>query len=380
MYHYSLIWTITIIVSIIVLFTESFLYPKHDVSAFHTRRHYHNRIHPPCSSSTTINLLPLPSSSYSYIQRRRRINIHPLSSSSSSSSSSSDSGTTSQQTQSQQVSKEELEITIRQLKKVLEREYLSFFNPMEREWYLDSVIFQDPLTSLTGIDSYEKNVNMLSGRTLMGNILFGNTPRDAKILLHTITGGTIHEINDIHGSYVMDDIVTRWTLQFIFKALPWKPVARFSGISQYQIKIMNHDSNNNYSKKIVQIVQQNDYWDSINLLPDGTGVSYQPVDKSIAIQHFISLLQPDMTFQAEMASSVELPFVTLRLGRKSKEKKPMVGQYEVRRYPSYIAIQVPYKRRDDAYELLGSITKGKNSEHVHWKTCMSSGWCLLIFI
>jgi hypothetical protein len=37
----------------------------------------------------------------------------------------------------------------------------------------------------------------------------------------------------------------------------------------------------------------------------------------------------------------------------------MIGPYEVRRYPSYVAIQVSYTRRDDAYELLGSLTQGK---------------------
>lgn len=45
--------------------------------------------------------------------------------------------------------------------------------------------FSDPLTSLTGVDSYKKNVDMLAGRTLLGTLLFD----DAKINLHKVTGG-----------------------------------------------------------------------------------------------------------------------------------------------------------------------------------------------
>lgn len=272
---------------------------------------------------------------------------------------------TKQQKQQEQsnINIKQLELDIIQLKKVLEREYLSFFNPMECEWYKNNVVFEDPLTSLIGIDNYQKNVDMLSGRTLFGNILFGNTPRDAKILLHKITGGTILENNNNNGenlsSYGIEDIITRWTLQFKFKALPWKPIAQFSGISQYKIEIKDNSNDQTSSNsRMIQIVKQNDYWDSINLLPDGTGINYNAVDKTIAIQHFVSLLKPNSVFQAEIAS-LELPYETLRLGRESKYKKPMIGQYEVRRYPSYIAIQIPYTRRDDAFQSLGALARGK---------------------
>lgn len=46
------------------------------------------------------------------------------------------------------------------LKKVLEREYVSFFSPMEAEYYTNDVTFKDPLNDLSGVEAYENNVNM----------------------------------------------------------------------------------------------------------------------------------------------------------------------------------------------------------------------------
>ena len=55
---------------------------------------------------------------------------------------------------------EQLKSDVNRLKKVLEREYLSFFSPMETEYYANDVTFQDPLNDLTGVEAYENNVNM----------------------------------------------------------------------------------------------------------------------------------------------------------------------------------------------------------------------------
>lgn len=46
---------------------------------------------------------------------------------------------------------------------------------------------------------------------------------------------------------------TRWTLTVCFKALPWKPVLRFTGISDYIIDAE------------ARVIKQEDFWDSINL-------------------------------------------------------------------------------------------------------------------
>ncbi|GAX18963.1 hypothetical protein FisN_8Hh183 [Fistulifera solaris] len=224
---------------------------------------------------------------------------------------------------------QQLQSSVDQLKKVLAREYVSFFNPMEKQYYSSDVTFQDPLTSLAGIDKYQDNVDMLSGRTLLGSILFS----DASINLHSVKGGDISV--DSQGTTQISDIVTRWTLRFCFKALPWKPTARFSGISVYQVRTGGSEG--------VQIVQQNDYWDSINLQSDGT---YRAVDKSVGLSDFLDQLKPS-DINAPSAGP-ELPFELLRRG----------NGYEVRRYPQYSAAKLAYERRDEGYSILGSFCKG----------------------
>lgn len=234
--------------------------------------------------------------------------------------------------------KQDLEACILQLKRVIEREYITFFDPMECDYYRNDVKFIDPLTTLTGIDSYLNNVNMLSGRTMLGSILF----REARIILHTVTGGTVHSDDDDDGGdnpngWNIDNIITRWTLKFTFQALPWQPSPSFTGISVYSVQAGG--------PKGVQVVQQNDYWDSINLQPGG---SYEAVSNSVALQHFVSLLLPSSTFQAKSAGP-ELPYTTLRLKG---------SEYEVRRYPSYTALAMIYERRDEAFVAMGSYTSG----------------------
>jgi len=224
-----------------------------------------------------------------------------------------------------------------QLKKVLEREYLSFFDPMERDYYADTVTFDDPLTQLEGVDGYQSNVDMLAGRNLFGSLLF----RDAGIALHSVSGGQVTQNSD--GSIAVGEITTRWTLRFTFKALPWQPTPRFSGISRYTVAPGG--------PKGVQVLKQADYWDSINLVPGGG--DYEAVDKSVALGHFLDQIKPG-TWEAPSAG-LELPYQTLRIGR---------GGYEVRRYPRYTAVQMPYERRDEAFTALGEFTRGTNCNSV----------------
>ena len=123
-----------------------------------------------------------------------------------------------------------LATNISKLKRVLEQEYISFFNPMVDSWYAQDVTFDDPMTSLSGVDSYRNNVDMLAGRTLMGKVLFDG----AGINLHSVTGGDIKEGSD--GEVDIENIITRWTLKVTAKVLPWKPEAVFSGISVYNVQ------------------------------------------------------------------------------------------------------------------------------------------------
>jgi hypothetical protein len=219
------------------------------------------------------------------------------------------------------------EQAVGKLKKVLEREYVSFFNPMKREYYAKDVSFDDPMASLSGVDAYQNNVDMLSSRTLLGNLLF----RDASIALHSVTGG---EVSPTDG--VISNIITRWTLRFCFKALPWAPTARFSGISLYEVSKGGSEG--------VLVNRQTDYWDSINI---GSGGEYGKVGKGVAISDFLNQLKPDNGNAA--AAGPEVPYQLLRRG----------NGYEIRRYPSYTVATIPYDRRDEGYDVLATITKGE---------------------
>ena len=216
--------------------------------------------------------------------------------------------------------------SVDKLKKVLKREYSSFFDPMQREFYASSVTFDDPLTSLSGVEAYQNNVDMLASRTLIGKFLF----KDAGIVLHSITGG---EVSDTDGS--ISNIITRWTLRITPKVLPWTPTARFTGISVYEVSPGGPEG--------VLINHQTDYWDSINIKEGG---EYEKVGKMNAIRDFLSQLNPENGNAA--AAGPELPYQLLRRGK----------EYEVRSYPSFTAVTVPYDRRDEGYDFLASITQG----------------------
>ena len=54
-------------------------------------------------------------------------------------------------------------VTKSDVAKCLRREYVSFFAPLESEYYSSSVTFDDPLSSLSGLDAYRGNVDMLGG-------------------------------------------------------------------------------------------------------------------------------------------------------------------------------------------------------------------------
>ena len=210
---------------------------------------------------------------------------------------------------------------------------------MERAYYSPTVSFEDPMTALEGVDAYQNNVDMLASRTFLGKFLFD----DAGIVLHSVEGGDILE----DGSKI-DQIVTRWTLRVTAKILPWSPTARFSGVSVYDIVPGG--------PKGVMVEHQTDYWDSINLIPnlpksgskdERFGASaYQKVDKSIAIKDFLDQLKPENAIAP--SAGPELPYQVLRRG----------DGYEIRRYPSYSYVTLPYERRDEAFGTLGAFCSG----------------------
>ena len=232
----------------------------------------------------------------------------------------------------------ELTNTMSKLKQVITKEYISFFNPMVDSWYAPDVTFDDPMTSLSGVDSYRDNVDMLAGRTLLGKVLFDG----AGINLHSVTGGEV-TVNE-NGTIEIADIITRWTLRMTVKILPWSPSPVFSGVSVYKLQPGGNEG--------IQIVGQTDYWDSINIKPNTSSLEpktqYQKVDKGRAVSHFLDQLKPD-GFLAPPAAP-ELPFLLLRSG----------DGYELRKYPGFVGIQTTYERRDYGFGQLGAFTNGMN--------------------
>lgn len=122
-----------------------------------------------------------------------------------------------------------------ELMKCLRREYTSFFSPMEKRFYSQDVQFVDPLNEFQGINKYQNNVDLLAGRTRLGSLLF----TDASIAMHSVrivnVGDVINGVTSSIGSGDDMRIETRWTLQVTAKSLPWKPRARFTGISLYTL-------------------------------------------------------------------------------------------------------------------------------------------------
>jgi hypothetical protein len=233
----------------------------------------------------------------------------------------------------------QLQAAAQELKQVLAEEYTSMFNPMRREYYFDEVTFQDPLTRLEGIDSYQSNVDLLGSRSWLGSLLFEN----ANIVLHSITGGDVSvdpsyaksSSDSTQNQFRISELTTRWTLSLTFQALPWKPTAVFTGVSVYQVK-PNDNINEQVRQPLVKILQQQDYWDSINLIEGG---QYRKVDAIYGLQ---DLLRQLLTIPANANwwwSSNPTNFeqnsnhINYQLLRRAKD-------YQVRRYPTFDALQL----------------------------------------
>jgi len=188
--------------------------------------------------------------------------------------------------------------------------------------YNEAVEFVDPLITLSSPAEYQKNVEMLAGKNLMGQLLFS----DPGLILHTVTPGD-----------APNKITTRWTLQFRFKLLPWAPLAQFSGVSMYTLD------------EQARVLKQADFWDSVNLQEGG---KYEPASKIAALSDLLAQLAPPKV-GALAASEKELPYVLLR----------RTTDYEVRRYPIHVTVGTEYERRIDAFGTLGAYTNGANSDN-----------------
>ncbi|CAM9867775.1 unnamed protein product [Phaeothamnion confervicola] len=185
------------------------------------------------------------------------------------------------------------------------------------------------MLDLEGAEKYSSNVDTLSGRTFLGSFLF----KGAKINLHTITEEAPNKLR------------TRWTLSVCFIALPWQPMPRFTGISEYTLDAGG------------LIIEQRDYWDSVNL-KNGASLfvsilllywRYEQVPTLEGLRDFAMQLLPDS--EASGAAESELPFELLR----------RAAGYEVRRYPARHVARTAYTTRPEGFDRLGSYVGGTNA-------------------
>lgn len=206
--------------------------------------------------------------------------------------------------------------------KGLKKDYETFFQPMQVALYAPDMKFVDPLVSMEGRDKYKSNAHTLAGVTGLGKMLFS----DCSITLHNVSKTASN----------LQQLRTRWTLQFRLKVLPWKPLAAFTGVSDYSL---DHEA---------RVVKQEDYWDSIELMPGGKDV-YKRSGKLAAIIDVLEQLAPKG--KAKAASNVELEYVLLRRHT----------DYEVRRYPQHLAAVTECMVRKEGWAALGAYVGGMNA-------------------
>jgi len=58
------------------------------------------------------------------------------------------------------------------IKRSLASEYASFFTPLQSDIYCPDLVFTDPLSVVKGVSSYEKNIDLIAGRGLIGGLVF----------------------------------------------------------------------------------------------------------------------------------------------------------------------------------------------------------------
>ena len=120
------------------------------------------------------------------------------------------------------------------------------------------------------------------------------------------------------------------------KFLPWKPRAKFTGVSIYTV------AGEPGSEKVVK---QEDFWDSVNLKSG----KYKAMGFTDGLSDFLGQIfdNPD-NGGAEMAAP-ELPYELLR-------RHPM---YEVKRYPNALVAQTKYLR-DRKATIIRKLCGGSN--------------------
>eukprot|EP00968_Pinguiococcus_pyrenoidosus_P000592 scaffold34_cov260-Pinguiococcus_pyrenoidosus.AAC.18 len=117
------------------------------------------------------------------------------------------------------------------------------------------------------------------------------------------------------------------------KFIPWKPIVRFTGISDYTLEGAR--------------IKYEAWGSTATETSDGTEL-YERAETRMALTDFIAqLFSEDKT---PGVSSQELPYELLRRS----------GEYEVRRYPAMLVAETQYSTRPEGFDRLGSFCGGSN--------------------
>ena len=109
-------------------------------------------------------------------------------------------------------------------------------------------MFTDPLSVVKGVSSYEKNIDLIAGRGLIGGLVLGEGR--GRIYLHKIEDN----LENVDPGSEIYNIRTYLTLKIGVKLLPWDPQVAITGVSLYEIE-----------RSRGLIVKQDDFWDTANL-------------------------------------------------------------------------------------------------------------------
>jgi len=218
------------------------------------------------------------------------------------------------------------------IKRSLASEYASFFTPLQSDIYCPDLVFTDPLSVVKGVSSYEKNIDLIAGRGLIGGLVFGEGR--GRIYLHKIEDN----LEDVDPGSEIYNIRTYWTLKIGVKLLPWDPQVAITGVSLYEIE-----------RSRGLIVKQDDFWDTVNLESGKYKRLSREEEKMLAIKDMFSqsLFDVKSRSAAFAAPPGDLPFELLRVGR----------GYDCHRYPKFSGVCVSYERRDEAFADLGDICR-----------------------
>eukprot|EP00190_Bangiopsis_sp_CCMP1999_P003445 CAMPEP_0198734092 /NCGR_PEP_ID=MMETSP1475-20131203/50344_1 /TAXON_ID= ORGANISM="Unidentified sp., Strain CCMP1999" /NCGR_SAMPLE_ID=MMETSP1475 /ASSEMBLY_ACC=CAM_ASM_001111 /LENGTH=359 /DNA_ID=CAMNT_0044497499 /DNA_START=97 /DNA_END=1176 /DNA_ORIENTATION=- len=195
------------------------------------------------------------------------------------------------------------------LRKSLAPQLLDENEPVDTSIYTDDVLFLDPLNNFRGAKKQANNIQMLKKSPIMTSVGF-----------------------DLHSIWIdekKEAVMTRWTLKLKFMLLPWQPILRFTGTSEYGLN----------DELLVE--RHIDKWDSIN---NNTPLSLEAVRDLIKEMTRAEAFQPTGSI---------VPWKLIRRD---------VRGFEIRKLEPVTMASCSYTHRGEGIARLDSYFDGANEE------------------